>query len=141
MKSERFSASASSQFYSEVGPLSDFVLYVQQKICAGTDSQCQENAISLNLAQSLDVDYDAISQSVVLRVLWPHPPEASGWTVEFHRLNAKNRIEVGVLANEKPKQVEEVSMGGFLTVLGEDSKPSTRPSKDVHRPTGLRSQC
>ena len=37
---------------------------------------------------------------------------------------AANRIEVGVLANETPTEPEELSLGGFLTVIGEDEKPS-----------------
>ncbi|KAH7360915.1 PIG-X [Rhexocercosporidium sp. MPI-PUGE-AT-0058] len=31
---------------------------------------------------------------------------------------------VGILSVEKPKEVEELSLGGFLTVLGENTKPS-----------------
>ena len=124
VKSKRLAASASSQFYSEVGSLKDFVLYVQQKVCANIYSQCLADAVSLNLAQCLDIDYDAISQSLVLRVFWSQPPNPLGWTAEFRRLKTRHRLEVGVLANEKPRRPEEVSMGGFLTVLGEDQKPS-----------------
>lgn len=124
VKSKRLAASASSQFYSEVGSLKDFVLYVQQKVCANIYSQCLADTDSLNLAQCLDIDYDAISQSLVLRVFWSQPPNPLGWTAEFRQLKTRHRLEVGVLANEKPRRPEEVSMGGFLTVLGEDQKPS-----------------
>lgn len=33
-------------------------------------------------------------------------------------------MEVGILSPEKPQEVEELSLGGFLTVLGESEKPS-----------------
>lgn len=33
-------------------------------------------------------------------------------------------MEIGILSVEKPKEVEELSLGGFLTVLGENTKPS-----------------
>ena len=36
------------------------------------------------------------------------------------------KVEVGVLAIEKATQPEELSLGGFLAVLGEDTKPSTQ---------------
>ena len=91
------------------------------------DHACSVDAASLDQVDSLDVDYDAISQSLVLRLFWSKPPETSGWTAEFDRGNARHRIEVGVLANEKPTQPEEISVGGLLTVVGKDSEPSNLP--------------
>lgn len=55
------------------------------------------------------------------------------------RKTAKNdRVEVGVLSVEESKQPEEISLGGFLTVVGEDAAPSptlfTVPAR--HHPSG-----
>ena len=63
----------------------------------------------------------------------------------------KDRLEVGVLSVESPKEPEELSLGGFLTVVGEDTKPSaslfsfparhhpiqTLFSSSFNHPTGL----
>ena len=35
-----------------------------------------------------------------------------------------DRVELGILSNERPLQLEELNMSGFLTVLGESEKPS-----------------
>lgn len=46
------------------------------------------------------------------------------WDLDITNLALKDRVEVGILSVETPLQPEELSMAGFLTVVGEDSKPS-----------------
>ena len=123
--SERFAASTPFQYYASLYTLKVFVDSAQHQFCKGSfTADCQAEAASLASAQSLDVDYDAISQTLVLRVLWAKAPGSSGWTAKFERANGKDRVEVGVLANQHANRPEETSLGGFLIVLGEDVKPS-----------------
>ena len=41
----------------------------------------------------------------------------------FEVVGDKAKVEVGVLANEVPTEPEELKLGGWLTVVGEDEKP------------------
>jgi len=77
----------------------------------------------------------------VLSAFWHQPPKSDTWNERIQNLEGTDRVEVGVLASEKPTEPEELALGGFLTVVGEDDKPSTptfyeppyvRPSAD-HR--------
>ena len=40
----------------------------------------------------------------------------------FEVVGGKKKVEVGVLANEVPTEPEELKLGGWLTVVGEDEK-------------------
>lgn len=46
------------------------------------------------------------------------------WNLDITNAAGKDRVEVGLLSVEEPLQPEELSLGGFLTVVGEDSKLS-----------------
>jgi hypothetical protein len=53
-------------------------------------------------------------------VFWP----AQTQDIDLKETTSSGRLEVGILSVESPKQPEELSLGGFLTVVGEDTKPS-----------------
>ena len=123
--SERFAASTPFQYYTSSHNLKGFVDSAQHTYCKGSfEADCHAEIATFASAQSLDIDYDAISQTLVLRLLWTKAPESSGWTATFEYANKKDRVEVGVLASQHANQPEEISLGGFLTVLREDMKPS-----------------
>ena len=85
-------------------------------------------ATSLESADYLDIDFDTISQALDLNVFHGSPPKLSGWTEKISKPNLFAKVEVGILAPASPNQPEELSLGGFLTVLDEDSKASkSRP--------------
>ena len=85
---------------------------------------CKSKAEILEYADYLDFDYDAISQTVVLSAFW-HGNQSSGtWDESIDNRGGSDQAEIGVLTTEKPKNLEEVSLGGFLVVLGEDKKLS-----------------
>ncbi|KAK5017200.1 protease B nonderepressible form [Cryomyces antarcticus] len=123
--SERFSTSASSQYHSlQPSSLHDLVGYIQQKICPSLDHPCQDQAASLLSATYLDVDFDSISHALVLNAFWVTSPDRSGaWTETIQLEGDDDTIEVGVLGNEMPTEPEELSLSGFLTVIGEDDRP------------------
>ena len=104
--------------------MTDLATYLQQKLCLETEESCRLRAASLKSADYLDVDYDAISQSLVLCAFWHCPPRAEVWDERITNSQASTKVEVGVLANEKPTEPEEISLAGFLSIVGEDRKLS-----------------
>lgn len=117
--------SATSQYYSHLPSLSNLATYVQQKICKTSEKGCKEAASSLVSASYLDIDYDTISHALVLNAFWSSAPDNRHWTETIAAPARDESIEVGVLTHEKNPDPEDIAFGGFLTVLGQDSKPST----------------
>jgi hypothetical protein len=122
--SERFSQSASAQFYAYVSSLSPFVAYVRDRICTPASTSCKKAAEQLADVGYLDVDYDAISHAVVVNAFWAQAPKES-WTETIRLADSEETIEIGVLNHEINPDPEDVQFSGFLTVLGRDEKPST----------------
>ncbi|KAL8796015.1 MAG: hypothetical protein Q9195_001591 [Heterodermia aff. obscurata] len=134
--SERFSTSAALQYYAVLPSLEDLTTYVQQKICSRSNQACSTRATSLESADYLDIDFDTISQALVLNIFHGTPPKLTGWTEKISKPDRFAKVEVGILAPESPTQPEELSLGGFLTVLGEDSKasePGSIPCQHMNR--------
>jgi len=78
---------------------------------------------SLSYASYIDIDFDAISHAVTLTAVW-----RSGLSAKAARTPARvwgdgGGLEVGALVPEKPDEPEELKLGGFLTVVGEDDEP------------------
>lgn len=125
--SQRFASTSALQFHSLLPSLADSVTYIQHVICHRDDTDCQSHASSLLSADSVDIDYDSISHSLTFSAFWSKPPEGKdGWTEDIrkHNKGTNEKVEVGLLAAQKAVEPEELSMGGFLTVIGEDKKLS-----------------
>ncbi|KAH7059113.1 PIG-X [Macrophomina phaseolina] len=117
---ERFSMSASSQYHNLLPSLQDLVTYISEKFCSTGD--CREKASSLLSASYVDFDYDSISHALIINAFWAQGPTEGGlWNEEVSRGKA-DTMEVGILNNEVPIEPEELSLSGFLTVVGEDTK-------------------
>ncbi|OJJ48896.1 hypothetical protein ASPZODRAFT_139850 [Penicilliopsis zonata CBS 506.65] len=116
LSSQRF-----SQFYSLLPSLDHFVDYIQRKICGeSSGDECRTRSHSLLSADSVDVDYDSILHTLTITGHWS-PPEG-GWT---ETLGGEGRnVEIGLLGVESSNEPEEVKVGGFLAVLGQDDKLS-----------------
>lgn len=125
--SERFASSAAFQYHQPVPSLAELISYIQQKTCSASDPTCYARVATLSSADYLDIDYDAISQSLVLSIFRHVSPDSGTWDETLQKVAGSANIEVGVLANEKPTEPEHLSLGGFLTVIGEDTKPRTSP--------------
>lgn len=136
--SERFTSSAALQYYQLLPSLDELVTYIQHKICLASDSDCQAKAASLAAATYLDVDYDSISHTLVVKLFRHQPPALGSWNEKFVKSGASSKVEVGVLTNEKAIELEDLSLGGFLTVIGKDTTPSTEltpfPAFYLHSP-------
>ncbi|KAF1851018.1 PIG-X-domain-containing protein [Cucurbitaria berberidis CBS 394.84] len=121
--SERFSMSASSQYFdyleSPVKVIDDF----QQKFCKVENEVCGNLTKQLLTAAYVDIDYDTISRAVVLTAAWPDAQGNEGWSEDIELPKKDSTVEIGVLSHEPNSDPEDVQFGGFLTVLGQDSAP------------------
>ncbi|KAA8625874.1 PIG-X-domain-containing protein [Pyrenophora tritici-repentis] len=156
--SERFSMSATSQFYAYLDNIGAYKGPWQSIMCEKGPLQayCEKLVNAFSTARSVDIDYDTISRSVVLTALWPVAEKESwekekGWT-STHRLPSAwmikhgglspnevptedSTVEIGVLSHEGNADPEDIQFGGFLTVLGQDQKPSLHPTLTLTLPT------
>lgn len=71
-------------------------------------------------AEYIDLDFDTISHALTISSFWSSRTSA----LAISTSGPKDRLEIGVLSNEKPIELEELNLAGFLTVVGEDTKPS-----------------
>ncbi|KAG4030294.1 hypothetical protein MFRU_012g00370 [Monilinia fructicola] len=117
---ERFASNAATQYYQPLESLSNLVEYIQKKICNASDEDCISRSSTLLSASSVDIDFDTISHALNIVAYW----EPQTWNIGITNSAPKERVEVGILSVETPLQPEELSLAGFLTVVGEDSKPS-----------------
>jgi hypothetical protein len=67
----------------------------------------------------VDISFDARSSTLDLVSYWSKSSENDGWTETIHK-SASGKTEVGILALQRPLEPEEVRVGGFLAVIGED---------------------
>lgn len=112
--------------------LKDFVTYLQQKACYKSDEKCIKDTASLLDAAHLDLDYDANSHSLTVNAFWD---SKSSVTETLSKRDAAETVEVGVLNIEAASEPEEQSLGGFLTVLGQDDDASTTLQFRIAAPT------
>jgi len=122
LPNERFSQSASHQYYSPLASITDLAGYMANKLCIATDNNVCSNELERFIySTQVDIDYDSISHALTITMLLP----SKFMSLDVTRPpNLQSRLEVGILSNEKPIEIEELSLGGFLTVIGEDMKPS-----------------
>ncbi|MCJ1448294.1 MAG: protease B nonderepressible form [Stictis urceolatum] len=121
--SERFASSASQVFYQSLDVPVHLLAYVTQKICKTHGEPCLSRAAALAAADYIDMDYDAISQALVVRTFRQMRAQRPAWNVTIEAIK-DSRLEVGILSSEKPAEPdpETLKMSGFLTVIREDSK-------------------
>lgn len=116
--------SAAFQYHQPLPSLHNLIDYIQQKLCSSDDLRCHQRASLLEFATYIDMDFDTISHALIVNAFWSHGPEQGRWVETVRAYSPTDSIEVGILNAEKATEPEELSLGGFLTVIGEDSKPS-----------------
>jgi len=117
---ERFSLSTASQYYQPLENLVELVEYIKPKLCQKSNQDCNARVETVLQAKSIDIDFDTVSHTLTLTAFWA----SQTWYPNFSNNFPNDRLEVGILSNEVPQGSEELSLAGFLTVIGEDSKPS-----------------
>lgn len=64
---------------------------------------------------------------MIITAIWPQETQVPGTNSHVHgKIDAADysgNIEIGILAAEKADEREELKLGGYLAVLGEDHKP------------------
>jgi PIG-X / PBN1 len=121
LPARRFHHSTAYEYYLPESQFNKFSLvdYIHAK-CVGSDSFDCKRVEGLRGADLIDLDFDTISHALTITAFW----HSQTWDLDILNKEPKNRVEVGILSNEKPVEVEELNLGGFLTVVGEDTKPS-----------------
>ncbi|KAK5706683.1 protease B nonderepressible form [Elasticomyces elasticus] len=141
--SERFAHTSSHQYYTPLpkNQILPFQTFLSRTFCPGTfRGECPNEIATLSFASYIDIDFDAISHAVTLTAVW-----RAGLTNPAARTPAKlwggqeggGGLEVGVLVPQKADEAEEVKLGGFLAVVGEDEYPNTGFGISFQQPTGL----
>ncbi|CRG88608.1 Protein pbn1 [Talaromyces islandicus] len=123
--SSRFSSAASLQLHSALPSISQFAENFQRYACKSTDTECADRISALESADSVDIDYDAISHALTISAFWSQPlPGNKGWTEVITKSSnaVSEKVEVGLLASERAVDKEDLSLGGFLAVVGETDK-------------------
>ncbi|KAF2128292.1 PIG-X-domain-containing protein [Dothidotthia symphoricarpi CBS 119687] len=133
--SDRFSMSTASQYYTHLPSLEPLLRRLNKTICPTNllGGECTQFVASLLTASYLDVDYDTISRALVVTAFWADAPSKAGWTETIAQPHADARVEVGILVSEPNPDPEDIQFGGFLTVVGEDEKPTPpNPTCKLH---------
>lgn len=147
--SERFSSSASLQYYSLLPSLKQFVAWIQRNVCTASDVVCKHNAALLNLASYVDCDYDSIAHALTVTAYWSNPPAVlmdpvGEWTTYDHwnmaiDASPNDKNEVGLLQSSSAPEPSELQLEGVLTVVGEDTEPKPVMFSFPSRHHGLQS--
>jgi hypothetical protein len=125
--SERFSMSTTSQYYDYIDEIDRMKGPFQRTFCGENASrECYDMVNSFATSSYVDIDYDTISRGVVLTAGWAQArDDEKGWTQKIRQPSKDATVEIGVLSLEGNADPEDIQFGGFLTVLGQDEKPST----------------
>ncbi|KAL8805898.1 MAG: hypothetical protein Q9182_001679 [Xanthomendoza sp. 2 TL-2023] len=110
------------QYHEFLPSLKDFVIYVQEKACGKGDYQCSSAATRLENAVYLDIDYEAASRELILTSFYHEPPGLGLWNEKIQRRPRSVKTEVGVFTPEEATDRNEISLGGFSSIIGEDAK-------------------
>ncbi|KAJ5626836.1 hypothetical protein N7528_004263 [Penicillium herquei] len=141
-------AAASLQYHTELPSLKPFVEYIEQIYCdwlKDRSKECSGTAESLLTADTVDLDYDSSSNTLVLSGLWSTAPEG-GWSEEIKTPSSKSdKVEFGLLGAERGISADEIKIGGLLAVPTMFSFPSrhhplprsAQYSISFAQPTGL----
>ncbi|KAI4117227.1 MAG: hypothetical protein LQ345_002495 [Seirophora villosa] len=134
--SSPFTSSTASHCYERLPSLEHFAAYIRHSICPENDVECSMRADHLQQADYLDVDYDAISRSLVLTTFHRHPPGSERWDEDMQPHDSSAKTEVGILTPEKAADQEELSLEGFLAVVVPPASGSTFLTTFL-KPSGL----
>ncbi|KAK6362082.1 protease B nonderepressible form [Orbilia blumenaviensis] len=125
------------------------------KICGPSKKVCKDKVSALSTATSLDLKYNATSQTLDVNAIWAAADgNAKGglWDVQITTDTPDSKVEVGVLTDGGKPPEEGISLRGKLVTVGQDDelKPAlvSFPSRhharqssiymaDFNRPTGL----
>ena len=93
-----------------------------------TKNWSSERLDEMDSATSIDISYalepKTHQPALILSAYWsPRSWDRTTITKLVPSSSNKERIEIGIFSNEPPERPEEVKLAGYVTLLGEDSKP------------------
>ncbi|KAF2766712.1 PIG-X-domain-containing protein [Teratosphaeria nubilosa] len=123
--SKRFSSASTFQYYSPYPKILTFQSFLAKKVCQEFEGDCVNEVASLAFASSIDINYDVISHAVSFTAFWRSSVQSPAARTPARKWKNGDSVEVGVLHEEDPAayEPEELKFGGYLTVIGEDTKP------------------
>lgn len=134
--SGRFAQMSTWQWF-QAAPLRDGAgRWILSKVCDGAGPEddaksCRGKLDAISSASHIDMDFDAISHALTVTAVWS--PFGAGVNTSdlqqngartIRRTRQDDRVEIGTLQVEQSDEPEELSLGGFLTVIGDDDAPS-----------------
>ncbi|OBT62112.1 hypothetical protein VE03_09009 [Pseudogymnoascus sp. 23342-1-I1] len=82
---------------------------------------CHARIDETSTASYIDLDFSSSSNTAKITTFWsPRTWDA----VAVSKMAHTDRVELGILSNEKPIRPDDLNMSGFLTVLGDSKKPA-----------------
>lgn len=118
------STSQTTQFHHNLSSIDRFVAFLRSSVCDLTDIQCADSISHVSLADSIAIDYDSAADTITLSTFWSQPHSETAWTEDIGIIGSSEKVEVGILSNEKSIDPEDLTLGGYLAVVGQDSKLS-----------------
>ncbi|CAD6502372.1 BgTH12-04964 [Blumeria graminis f. sp. triticale] len=115
------------QFYSPLSSIAKFEEYLQNIVCSrlppSFSEECSKRLSSLISATYLDISFTGSSQSLSISSF--APTSAKSLFLQFSEelsIKYKTRHEIGFLTSSKANKPEDISISGFLTVIGDNKK-------------------
>ncbi|KAK3664280.1 protease B nonderepressible form [Elasticomyces elasticus] len=111
--------------------------WLAKTFCPGTfRGECPNEIATLSFASYIDVDFDAISHAVTFTAVWRAGIGNPGARTPARLWGGQEGggLEVGVLVPQTADEAEEVKLGGFLVVVGEDEHPRLHPKMSITFP-------
>lgn len=118
-------SSQPTQFHHNLPSIDHFVAFLQHNACDLTDIQCADSISYVSSADSVAIDYDATADTITLSIFWSQPHSKTAWAEDIGVIGPSGKVEVGILSNEKAIDPEDLTLGGYLAVVGQDSKLSS----------------
>ena len=100
-------------------PPSRFISRILQGLCDQGSPDCPQALQGVSTAHLLDLDYDTISSTLVVRTFWQTQTHGDTSRNVF---DGHQTIELGVFDAQEPDAPEEHKLSGWLTVLGENNE-------------------
>jgi hypothetical protein len=124
--SGRFTHAAIFQYYDYVSSLNPLIYSIQKAACGETNYDCALQVSDLIYADSIDIDYDSISNAFTVGAFWSKSRlDDKKWWETHLRPRHGDSVEIGALTNETPEEAEDLRYSGFLTKIGENTEPCT----------------
>ncbi|KHJ32116.1 putative protein pbn1 [Erysiphe necator] len=115
-------------YYTLMPSISSFTDYLRHITCSQflSDSSeiCAKQVIDFTTAAYIDISFKS-NDSLVISSFKPAETQLLSFTIPKElNLSPETRYEIGLLAPEPLQVYEKLSLGGFLILAGEDSKPN-----------------